>query len=160
MRSTNFFVKNLFFVLTLFSIVLLISCKKDKSSDYNVTFTKGSTGVRWESEKSEALIINDSLIIRGNKKDGSSIAIVVANSYPGIYTIDMTNLESLIIINEKGGKESASNYLSVEGSVTIDDNNTKDKTVKGYFNIQAAKPTSITERENITGTFNVKYKKY
>lgn len=160
MYLTNFFSKRLPVVLLFFCVTLLVSCKKDKSPENLITYTKQSTGVTWESEKVTAIIVNDSLVLRGNNKDGSSIAIVVANSYSGIYTVDMANFQSLIIINDDGSKDNSSNYLSIEGSVTIDNNDTKNKRVKGYFNIQAVKASAITSKENINGTFTAKYTQY
>lgn len=151
--------KKLSIVFLLLSTVLFFSCKKDgNKSENTITYTRGSTGNVWEASKVEGYIINDSLILRGSKKDGSAIAIIVANSYEGIYTIDLTQPQALVIINDDGSKESTTNFLAVEGSVTIDQNDTKNKKVKGYFNIQAAKLNSITSRENITGTFTAKYK--
>lgn len=152
--------KKLPIFLSLFVIAFLISCKKDKSQEDSITFTKGSTGVTWESEKVSAIVVNDSLVLRGNKKDGSSVAIVVVNIYEGIYTVDMEGLQSLVIINEDGSKDNSSNYLSVEGSVTIDNHDTKNKRIKGHYNIQAVKIASINNKENITGTFTAKYTKY
>lgn len=160
MYLVNTFVKKLPIFLSLFFIAFLISCKKDKRQEDVITFRKGSTGVTWESDKVTAIMVNDSLVLRGNKNDGSSIAIILTNSYEGIYTIDFEGLQSLVIINEDGDKDTKTNYISVEGSVTIDKHDSKNKRVEGHYNILASKIASITNKENITGTFTAKYTKY
>lgn len=145
-------------ILSLFITGLTISCKKDRSQ-YEVSYTEGSSST-WFSEKVEAVIAKDTLLVTGKKDDGSSVAIAISGYAVGNYPITLTGMQSLVIINQDGSKDNSTNYLSIEGNVSINSNDEKKKVVSGAFNVKVVNKVSVLQPKNITGKFTAKYTKY
>jgi|GEM_PF-4524962 len=148
-------------VIVLFSFFILsVSCKKDKTRyEVKYTSTSASSSSTWYSDKAQAAISKDTLYITGNKDNKSSITIIVSNSAPGDYTISLTNVQALVLINKDGTKNTGTNFLSSEGVVSILKKDEKKKTVSGTFSIKAIS-TSLLQQEKIEGEFTVKYTSY
>lgn len=148
----------LLLVLSLFVTGLTLSCKKDRSQ-YEVSYSEGSSST-WYSDKVEAVIANDTMLVTGKKNDGSSIAIAVSGYTVGSYPITLTGMKSLVVINQDGSKDNTTNYLSIEGNVTVTSNDEKKKEVSGTFTVKAVNKASVLQPKNITGKFTAKYTKY
>lgn len=152
--------KVVFLTLSLFVVSIVLGCKKD-SNTYELSYTiNNNSSSKWFSDKVEAVIKSDSLLITAKKNDGSTVAIIVSNHQTGNYPISLTSMESLVVVNRDGSKDNSSNYLSIEGNVAITANDESKKAISGTFSIKAVRATDILNSENITGQFVTKYTKY
>lgn len=147
-------------VFTISIIGFVLSCKKD-STNYELTYVvNNNISNRWYSDKVTAIIKSDSLLLTANKKSGSTVAIIVANSQIGNYPISLTAINAMVVVNKSGTKDNATNYLSIEGNVSITANDEKKKVISGTFDVKAVRTADVLNPENISGEFTAKYDKY
>ncbi len=150
-----------FLLIFLLSIVgVFLSCKKD-SNNYEITYViNNNISNRWYSDKAEAIIKSDSLVVTGKKNDGSTVVVIVSDSKVGNYPVSVTSMQSLVVVNRDGSKDNSSNYLSIEGNVSITANDESKKVITGKFDVKAVRTADILNPDNISGEFTAKYTKY
>lgn len=144
--------------LLLFAVFLLaIACKKQDSPYFLTLSNDTSEVVSWESDKIDAAILNDSLLIVASQRNGSGVSIIANGSVEGEYDIVLNNLEALVTFDKTGEKDPSSTWVSASGQLVIVEKNTKDKTVKGFFNITAVDGL-LSNPVNYRGEFATRYK--
>lgn len=147
-------------ILSLSIVGFVLSCKKD-STNYELTYIVNNNSYnKWYSDKVEAIIKSDSLLVTGKKNNGSTVAIIVANSQVGDYPVSLTSMQSVVVVNKDGSKDNATNYLSIDGKVSITANDESKKVISGTFDIKAVRGADVLKAENISGQFTAKYNKY
>ena len=147
-------------VLFISAIGLLQSCKKDPN-EYEITYSSNKPGSEsWYSDKVTAIIKSDTLLLTGNKKDKSSIAIIIANSSVGSYKLSVTELKSILVLDKDGTKSKSSQFISIDGVINIAEKNEDRKYITGSFDVNVINPENINSKERIQGNFTSKYKNY
>lgn len=147
--------KGFFMLLTV--VLLAVACKKQDSPYFLTISNDTSEVVTWESDKIDAAILNDSLLIVASQRNGSGVSIIANGSVEGEYEIMLNNLEALVTFDKTGEKNPASTWVSASGQLVIAEKNTKDKTVKGFFNITAVDGL-LSNPINFRGEFATRYK--
>ncbi|HUH74577.1 MAG TPA: DUF6252 family protein [Chitinophagales bacterium] len=154
--------KSKFWIAILFLSVigLLQSCKKDPNQ-YEISYTSAKpSSSTWYSDKVTAIIKSDSLLLTGTKKDKSSIAIIISASGVGNYKLSVTELSSIIVLDKDGTKSKSSQFISIDGVISILEKNTDKKFISGSFDVDVVNLENITDKERIRGNFTSKYKNY
>lgn len=151
----------LMFALVLISIISFsLSCKKD-NTEYQISYTGSKISTyTWYSDDVSAVIRGDSLLLTGQKDDKSSIALIVYRSAVGNYEMSTSDLKTVVVIDKEGLKERASQYISVEGVVSIIEKNEDKKTITGSFDVEMINLASIDNKERFKGNFTSKYQNY
>jgi hypothetical protein len=160
--TSRFLNKNKFLLafVSISIIGLLLSCKKD-SNDYQISYTSNnSTSTTWNSDKINAIIRIDTLLLTGQKDDKSSIAIIVSSSSVGNYEMSVSDLKTVIAIDKDGSKSKESQFISVDGVVSIFENNKDKKYIRGSFEVNVINLANINAKEKVQGNFTSKYKEY
>jgi hypothetical protein len=144
-------------VLVTLVLFLAVACKKQESPYFLSITQQAEQNFQWESDKIDAVILNDSLLVVATKRNGSGVSIIANGNEVGEYQIQLNNLEALVTFDQTGQKKPESTFISASGTLNIVQKNVSNKTISGFFMITSVNGL-LSNPVNFEGEFSARYK--